>query len=87
MNSLESLSMGIATVTNLSEAYQAFIPDHPFVLATPENLKSVLRDLVLDNDLRASHAAAGPGWIGRKHHWLSVARQIHELYREMGWEK
>jgi glycosyltransferase involved in cell wall biosynthesis len=87
VNSLESLSMGIATVTNLSEAYQAFIPDHPFVLATPENLKSVLRDLVLDNDLRASHAAAGPGWIGRKHHWLSVARQIHELYREMGWEK
>jgi glycosyltransferase involved in cell wall biosynthesis len=87
VNSLESLSMGIATVTNLSEAYRDFIPDHPFVLATPDNLKAVLRELVLDADLRAGHASAGPGWIGRRHHWLTVARQIHDLYEEMGWVK
>jgi len=85
VNSLESLSMGIATVTNLSGAYQEFIPDHPFVLATPDNLKAVLRELVLDPDLRARHASAGPAWVERRHNWLVVARQYHDLYREMGW--
>jgi hypothetical protein len=86
VNSLESLSMGIATVTNLSGAYQEFIPDHPFFLTTPGTLKRDLRELVLDSDLRESHAAAGPPWIDRRHHWLSVAREIHRIYREMGWE-
>ncbi len=87
VNSLESLSMGIATVTNLSESYRAFIPDHPFVLATPETLRRVLRELVLDRDFRESRASAGPPWIRSRHHWLSVARQYHELYRELGWER
>lgn len=86
VNSLESLSMGIATVTNLSEAYQKFIPDHPFFLTTPGTLKRDLRELVLDRELRHRHAEAGPSWIDSRHHWLSVAREIHRLYRERGWE-
>lgn len=84
VNSLETLSMGIPTVTNLSEAYREFIPDHPFVLADRGTLGRVLRELVLDPDLRALHAKAGPSWIRRRHHWLSVARRLHELYREAG---
>ncbi len=87
VNSLETLSMGIATVTNLSEAYQEFIPEHPFALTGSTNLKQVLRELVLDTDLRKKYASAGPGWIRKRHHWLSVAREIHRLYRELGWEK
>lgn len=87
VNSLETLSMGIPTITNLSEAYVDFIPDHPFVLATPESLERVLRELVLDPALRAGHGAAGPSWISKRHHWLSVAEHIHGLYRRMGWEQ
>ncbi|MCK4505068.1 MAG: glycosyltransferase [Candidatus Aegiribacteria sp.] len=86
VNSLESLSMGIATVTNLSQAYQEFIPEHPFVLTKPETLKRDLRELVLDKDLREKHAIAGPAWIRARHHWLSVAEEIHRIYRELGWE-
>lgn len=87
VNSLESLSMGIATVTNLSPAYQAFIPDHPFFLTRPETLKRDLRELVLDEDLRNRHAAAGPSWISAKHHWITVAQELHRIYRELGWEE
>jgi len=87
VNSLESLSMGMATVTNLSAAYQEFIPGHPFFLTTPGTLKRDLRELILDSDLRRKHAEAGPGWIDRRHHWLSVAREVHGIYRRMGWEE
>ena len=85
VNSLESLSMGIATVTNLSRAYQEFIPDHPFFLTAPDTLKRDLRELVLDRELREKHAIAGPPWIRKKHHWLSVARELHRTYRDLGW--
>jgi len=86
VNSLESLSMGIATVTNLSQSYQDFIPDHPFFLTTPDTLKRDLRELVLDEDLRQKHASAGPPWIDVRHNWLSVARDIHGIYRDLGWK-
>lgn len=87
VNSLETLSMGIATVTSLSEAYREFIPEHPFAVAGQDDLRKVLRELVLDADLRNSYAEAGPGWIRKRHHWLSVAKEIHRMYRELGWEK
>lgn len=86
VNSLESLSMGIATVTNLSETYREFIPNHPFFLTTPATLKRDLRELIIDRELRMAHAAAGPPWIRRRHDWLSVARELHAVYRRMGWE-
>lgn len=83
VNSLETLSMGIPTVTSLSEEYVDFIPEHPFVVAGPDNLGKVLRELVLEPDLRARHAEAGPKWIRKRHHWLSVARQLHRMYEEL----
>ncbi len=86
VNSLESLSMGIPTVTNLSEEYRDFIPDHPFVLATPDTLGDVLGELVLDPGMRSRYGSAGPPWIDARHHWLKVARDMHALYRRMGWE-
>lgn len=85
VNSLESLAMGICTVTNLSESYQNFIPDHPFALAEPHNLEKVLTRLVLDEQLRKRYAAAGPGWIRKTHHWRSVVEQMHKRYAELGW--
>lgn len=87
VNSLESLAMGICTVTNLSEAYREFIPDHPFVIAGPDTLQKVLRELILDEDLRKKHAAEGPAWISKTHSWKTVAEHMHRRYRELGWEK
>ncbi len=85
VNSLESLAMGLCTVTNLSEDYQQFIPDHPFALAEPHNLEAVLRELILDTELREKYAAAGPGWIKKTHNWEAVAKHMHKRYAELGW--
>ena len=87
VNSLETLAMGICTVTNLSDIYQDFIPDHPFAVSTPENLEKVLRELIRDSDLRNRYAAAGPPWREKTHHWKTVAETMHRRYRELGWEK
>lgn len=87
VNSLETLAMGICTVTSLSDVYVDFIPDHPFAIAFPDDLERVLRSLVLDEDLRRKHALAGPPWIARTHHWRTVAEAMHRRYRELGWEK
>ncbi|RMF68604.1 MAG: hypothetical protein D6743_03130, partial [Calditrichaeota bacterium] len=48
VNSLESLAMGIPTCSCLVEGFEARYPDHPFVVVNSENLKSKLRQLVLD---------------------------------------
>jgi len=85
VNSLESLSMGICTVTNLSAAYEEFIPDHPFFTVTPGNLERRLKELLEDRELRLRHAAAGPSWIRKRHHWKTVAEHLHKRYRELGW--
>lgn len=86
VNSLESLSMGIPTVTNLSAEYSAFIPDHPFALADPACLETVLEELATDPGLRGRHAGAGLEWVRARHHWMKVAGDIHGMYRRMGWE-
>lgn len=86
VNSLESLSMGICTVTNLSGAYEEFIPDHPFFTVRPDNLEKRLGMLLEDSELRRRHAVAGPPWIRKRHHWKTVAEHIHARYRELGWE-
>ncbi len=87
VNSLETLSMGICTVTSLSQAYIDFIPDHPFAVAGPGDLEKVLGELASDPELRGRYAAAGPPWIRKTHHWKTVAETMHRRYRELGWEK
>lgn len=87
VNSLESLSMGIPTITNLSEAYQDFIPDHPFVLANEDNLKKVIRELVSDADMRKKYGKEGKDWVIKRHDYRAIAEFIHEKYRELGWER
>ena len=46
MNSVESLSMGICTLTEMNDAYNSFIPDHPFISVSADNLEIKLRSLL-----------------------------------------
>ena len=85
VNSLESLSMGIPTITYLSDEYQDFIPDHPFILTNPDKLKKSIKEAVLDEDKRNSFSKKGKDWVVKKHDWRSVARFIHDEYAARGW--
>ena len=85
VNSLESLSMGLPTITHLSDEYQEFIPDHPFILTDPEKLKNTIKEIVIDADMREQFSRRGKEWVTQKHDYRSVARFIHEQYAKNGW--
>ncbi|MCH7573951.1 MAG: hypothetical protein IIA59_02390 [Candidatus Marinimicrobia bacterium] len=84
MNSIEAMALGVACCTSMDEAYQAFMPDHPFVNVTAENLLEQLTALVEDKALLADYAAKARKWA-EDHHDLSAAgNQLYGYYRELG---
>lgn len=85
VNSLESLSMRMATCTQMQPDLAAFMPDHPFVNVNEANVKEKLIELVEDPEYRERKGREGRAWVVKHHGAESVVRGLYELYREMGW--
>lgn len=83
-NSLETLSMGIPTVTDMTPECRSFFSEHPFILATPGTLFDRLIELVDDPALRRRHSAAGRPWVERNHSPETVYTRLLDLYRSHG---
>jgi glycosyltransferase involved in cell wall biosynthesis len=83
VNSLESLAMGIPTVTHLSADYQKFIADHPFVLADRQNLAGQLRRLITSSAMRNEFGERGRQWVSTRHDFRRVAAELHSHYRDI----
>ena len=83
-NSLETLAMGIPTLTEMTPDYLAWLPENPFVLATPESLLERLIELVDDPSERRAKALAGRAWVEKYHSYASVHARLMELYAEHG---
>lgn len=81
-NSLESLALGIPTVTEMTQDYIEWLPENPFVLATPETLFERLIDLIDNKELRRQHSKMGRAWIEKYHSYDSVNARLTALYRE-----
>lgn len=84
MNSVESLSMGICTCTNLIPEYENFIPDHPFVNIDHENLYDQLASLIRNPEIILNKGAEGKDWVRKTHGVNSVRDQLYSYYRESG---
>ncbi len=85
VNSLETLSMQIATCTQMRPDLEAFMPDHPFVNVNEENLREKLIELVENRDLREEKGREGRQWVVHHHDAASVVQNLYGLYREKGW--
>jgi len=81
-NSLETLALGIPTVTEMTPDYLAWLPENPFILATPETLYDRLIELIDNPELRAEKKLAGRKWVENYHSCESVHKRLMELYRE-----
>jgi hypothetical protein len=81
-NSLETLAMGIPTITEMTPDYVAWLPDNPFVLATRETLYETLIGLVDNADIRNDLKTRGRQWVTKYHSYESVHQRLMELYRE-----
>jgi hypothetical protein len=85
VNSLETLSMAIPTLTSFTPDFEAFLKDHPFIVVNPENLPEKLQQVILDRDLRRRKGAEGRRFVEKYHDAEVVVRSIYAIYRELGW--
>ena len=81
-NSLETLAMGIPTITEMTPDYTAWLPENPFVLATRESLYDSLVQLIDDAKLRNDLKLRGRRWVEKYHSYLAVHERLMSLYRE-----
>jgi hypothetical protein len=81
-NSLETLAMGIPTITEMTPDYLAWLPENPFLLATRRTLFDVLLNVIDNSDLRAEYGSKGRAWVQQYHSYESVHARLQNLYRE-----
>jgi hypothetical protein len=85
VNSLETLSMGIPTLTSFTPEFEAFLPQHPFIVVNRGNLSEKLEEVILDRDLRRRKAGEGRRFVEEYHSAETVLKSLYAMYREMGW--
>ena len=79
---LETLAMGIPTITNMSNEYRDWLPENPFVVANNSNeLYSKLNELMDDKELRIELGVRGKNWVEKYHGYKNVNDKLKELYR------
>jgi len=85
VNSLETLSMGIPTLTSFTPEFEAFLSDHPFVTVNPETLAARLEEVIVNAGLRREKGRQGRAFVEKHHDAATVTRSIYAMYRELGW--
>jgi hypothetical protein len=81
-NSLETLAMGIPTITEMTPDYTAWLPENPFVLTTRETLYKTILGLIDNTSLREELKKRGRQWVMKYHSYIAVHQRLMELYRE-----
>ena len=84
MNSIESLSMGICTVTNMNSHMKKFMPNHPFYEIDESNLYGQLEYLILNPKLIMEYGKKGKKWVDENHNYLNVTGTLYEYYLQSG---
>lgn len=83
-NSLETLAMGIPTITEMTPDYLSWLPENPFILATPVTLLATLLKVVDNPELRRQKKLAGRAWVEKYHSYETVHQRLQTLYEKHG---
>lgn len=80
---IETLAMGIPTITNMTKDYEDWLPENPFILANNEvELYSSLISLIDDRELRKDSGEKGKQWVEKYHSYKSINQSLNELYKK-----
>lgn len=80
---LETLAMGIPTITNMSKDYEEWLPENAFVVANnADDLYGRLNELIESEELRNDIGEKGKTWVDKYHGYKSVNNHLYELYKE-----
>ena len=82
MNSIESLSMGICTATNMNSDMKTFLPDHPFYEIDESNLYQQLEYLILNPKLIMQFGEKGKKWVDKTHNYHHISKTLYKYYLE-----
>ena len=84
MNSIESLSMGICTLTEMNQSYEDFINDHPFVNINEKSLEKTLINLIKNHNNILLKGSQGKDWVRKYHDISKVADELYRYYKILG---
>jgi glycosyltransferase involved in cell wall biosynthesis len=79
---LETLAMGIPTITNMTDDYREWLPENPFVIANnTDELYIKLNELIESKALRDRLSIEGKKWVTKYHGYENVNAGLKELYK------
>lgn len=82
---LETLAMGIPTITNMLKDYEEWLPENPFIIANNFNdLYKSLIELIDNENYRIENGKRGIDWVKKYHSFERVNENLMNLYREKG---
>lgn len=84
VSSLEMFAAGIACVSDFTPALAALFPGHPFYLAVPATLETVLADILSEPAGLFEKGRQARAWLDATHGYASVRPRISSLYAGMG---
>ena len=82
---LETLAMGIPTITNMTKDYADWLPENPFVVANNfDELYKSLVELIDNESYRIENGEKGIDWVKKYHSIESVNEELKRLYKTSG---
>lgn len=82
INSLETLSMGLPTITDMNCGMDEWLPENPFKVANQDNLAEKLINLV--NNIESVNRKSLRGWVDKYHSYKSVFEKLEGYYKKNG---
>ncbi|MFA5803508.1 MAG: glycosyltransferase [Melioribacteraceae bacterium] len=80
---IETLAMGIPTITNMTKEYEEWLPENPFVVANNgDELYDKLSSLISDEKMRSDFGIRGKNWVKKYHGYENVNKRLYELYEK-----
>lgn len=80
---LETLAMGIPTITNMTDDYAEWLPNNPFIVANnTDELYKKLNELIEDKFFMKVLGDKGKAWVKNYHGFNSVNVRLKELYKK-----
>ncbi len=84
VSSVESLAMGIPTISRINPKVAAFLGIHPFISADEETLENAIIRLIENPLERVEVGRIGREWVKERHGLDSVMEVLYGYYREEG---
>ncbi|MGA1250049.1 MAG: glycosyltransferase [Candidatus Kapaibacteriota bacterium] len=82
---IESLAMGIPTITNMTSEYASWLPENPFLIANDaKSLEDQLIHLIESPEQCKAIGEQGRDWVQRYHSYEQVNQHLESLYHKYG---